>query len=105
MSQLITVCKSYLVGKPADIMDKSNIDWFPTVELGHSKINMASLKVANQQAARTDQRNKRILETQSSRIQSDSADLDTAASAEKEVQTENTVVHTSNEVIQTLRPT
>jgi len=39
------------IGKPADLMDKSNVDWFPTLELGHSKINVSALQAASKRAA------------------------------------------------------
>ena len=41
----------HLIGKPADIMDKSNVDWFPTLELGHFKINTSALQAASERAA------------------------------------------------------
>jgi len=46
----------YRIGKPTDIMDKSNVDWFPTLELGHFKINTSTLQAASERAARTSQK-------------------------------------------------
>jgi len=48
-----------VVRKPANLMDKFNMDWFPTRELGHNKVDIAALKVAYKRAQRTQLRNKR----------------------------------------------
>lgn len=31
-------------------MNKSDIDWFPCLNLGHNKVNITSLKAANERA-------------------------------------------------------
>ena len=50
------------VGKPANTMDKFNMDWFPTRELGHNKVDIATLEAANERAQRTQLRNKKGLQ-------------------------------------------
>ena len=38
----------HCVRKPAGIMDKSNVDWLPTMELGHNKTDTAALQAASE---------------------------------------------------------
>jgi len=56
------------IGKPAGIIDKSNADWFPTLELGHSKIITSALQATSERAARTSQRIKNITQRNSNII-------------------------------------
>ena len=51
-------------------MDKYNVDWFPTLELGHDKLDVAAVYAASERAsereARLKERNKRVIDIQSS---------------------------------------
>ena len=44
---LVIVIYNAVVGKPANTMDKFNMDWFPTREMGHNKVDIAALEAAN----------------------------------------------------------
>ena len=44
-------------------MCKSDIDWCPRLNLGHSKVNITSFEAASERAARTKQRRKRMEES------------------------------------------
>jgi len=59
-------CFNTDVGKPADKMNKHDVDWFPTLELGHNKLDMETIHAASERAsereARAKERNKRIVE-------------------------------------------
>ena len=48
-----------VVGKPVNTMDKFNMDWFPTRELGHNKVDIAAFEAANERAQHTQLRNKK----------------------------------------------
>lgn len=50
MHSVVTDGLLCFVGKPAYIMDKSNVDWFPTVELGHNKVNVSTQEDACERA-------------------------------------------------------
>jgi len=45
-----------VVGKPVNPMDKFNMDWFPTRELGHNKVDIAALEAAHKRAQRMKQK-------------------------------------------------
>lgn len=51
-------------GKAAPLWDKFNVDWVPSLNMGHqkSKIDEASLKQSNEKAKRVSERRKRMLE-------------------------------------------
>ena len=62
------------------IMYKSNIDWFTCLNLGHNKVNIATLQAANKRATCTEQRRKRMEESYAGA--SGSSEIDTSASEE-----------------------
>jgi len=97
----------HCIGKPAGIMDKSNADWFSTLELGHSKINSPALQAISERAAQTSQRIKNITQRNSNIIQehvqpSNSSDVNISRTVEMEVQTDHVVFNTQS--TQTERP-
>ena len=55
-----------LVEKPAYVMNKSDIDWCHSINLGHNKINVDALQVASDRAERTVLRQKRMEEAMAS---------------------------------------
>ena len=47
----IIICFNAVLGKPANTMDKYNIDWFPTLELGHDKLDVAAVHAASERTS------------------------------------------------------
>ena len=58
-------------------MYKSHVDWFPCLNLGHDKVNMATLQAADERAARTEQRRKRMEESYARASESSEVDAST----------------------------
>ena len=54
------------VEEPAYVMNKSDVDWCPSINLGHNKINVDALKAASDRAEWTVLRQKRIQEAMAS---------------------------------------
>ena len=63
LSCMTMFSKGFYLEVPAYIMNKSDIDWFPCLNLGHDKVNITSLQAASERATRTEQRRKRMEET------------------------------------------
>ena len=85
-------------------MNKSDIDWFPCLNLGHDKVNITSLQAASERATRTEQRRKRMEETstcsasrsvevEASVNEEITTSLDTCNFCSQEVQTDSEVHH------------
>ena len=58
-------------------MYKSHIDWFPCLNLGHDKVNMATLQAIDERAKRTEQRKKRMEESYARASESSEIDVST----------------------------
>ena len=51
-----------ILGEPSYIMNKFDINWFPCLNLGHDKVNIASLQATIKRATRTElRRNSHLL--------------------------------------------
>ena len=61
-------------------MSKSDVDWFPCLNLGHDKVSITSLQPANERATRTELRRKRI--EKASANTSRSAEIETLVNEE-----------------------
>ena len=67
-----------LVEKPAYVMNKSDIDWCHSINLGHNKINVDALQVVSDRAERTVLRQKRMEEAMASTAIAESFTEDSA---------------------------
>ncbi|XP_065907590.1 uncharacterized protein [Dysidea avara] len=102
----VWVCECHFVArKPADTMDKHNVDWFPTLELGHSKLDVAVVHAASERAsereARAKERNKRVFEVNSNISTSGSTSASTLATTSS-TSTTTTSNSTSTSTITTM---
>ena len=63
----MTLLLTYLI--LINFHNNNNVDWFPTLELGHSKLDVAVVHAASERAskreARAKERNKRVFEMNS----------------------------------------
>ena len=59
---MLANCHCKYAGKPAYVMDRSNVDWTPCLELGHHKISASALQEASGRATYTALRRRRIIE-------------------------------------------
>ena len=76
-------------------MNKSDIDWFPCLHLGHDKVNIIALQAANERATRTELRKKRMEETSASALRS--TEIQTSVN-EGTTTTSNSCISNSQEV-------
>ena len=98
-----------LVEKPAYVMNKSDIDWCHSINLGHNKINVDALQVASDRAERTVLRQKRMEEAMASTaiaesFTEDSATGEDADSRYSNQETQTTKVSYESKIVQTHRP-
>ena len=77
-------------------MNKFDVDWRPTLRLGHEKIDVDALEAAQERATRTAARRKKIDENNQSEINASDLDPNT-----KEVQTDTIIVSHLNAAVQT----
>jgi len=62
-------------------MSKSDVDWFPCLNLGHDKVSISSLQAANERIMHTELRQRKIEEASAST--SRSAEIETLVNEEK----------------------
>ena len=81
-------------------MNKFDVDWQPTLNLGHNKTNVNALEAAQERAIRTAARKKKIDEASQSETNTACAVSDSIPNF-KEVQTDAVVSHVSSIAVQT----
>jgi len=91
----------FYLGEPSHIMSMSDVDWLPCLNLGHDKVSISSLQVANERTTHTELRQKRIEEAsaRTSRsveietlVNEETATIDSRSFCSQEVQTDS-VLH------------
>ena len=92
-----------LVEEPVYVMNKSDVDWCPSINLGHNKINVDALQAASERAEQTVLRHKRMEETMAS-LTEDCATSEDTDSRYRNQETQTTEVTYESKVIQTHRP-